>query len=186
MGERARAELSAEAQQRFFGEYLGTAADLLEDAEERFRRRRYPAVVAAVQEALEFVVKGLFHWAGLAPPRSHRLGSPEFARDLRRLQDEVTSQLGTAASHRLQLSRVIFLADFWATARILARYGSEATGATPSQLFKRREASLALSHLREAGARLEQSAEAARMDLLDTIAARLEARQASDNDSTDH
>lgn len=186
MGRGARAELPPEAQERFFGEYLDRASDLLDDAEERFGRRRYPAVVAAVQEALELIVKGLFHWAGLRPPRSHRVGSPEFARDLRRLADEVRDVAGPAAWRRLKLSRLIFLADFWGAAHTLARYGSEATAATPSELFKRREGSLALAHLREAVARLNNAAEAVGDELLAEIARQEAGGEVPHSDSTNH
>jgi HEPN domain-containing protein len=170
MANRTQPEASSEAWERFFDEYLDRADSLLDDAEDRFRRRRYPDVVTAVEQALELIVKGLFHWAEVTPPRSHRVGSPEFARQLRDLATKVRDLAGPVAWQELQLSRLIFLADFWGAAHTLARYGSEATEATPSQLFKRPEARLALVHLKEAIARLQRTGEAVGQELLAEIA----------------
>jgi HEPN domain-containing protein len=178
MDKRIPTALPSEAHERFMAEYALRARHLLDHAEERFRRRRYPDVVAAAQEALELIAKSLFHWLGLTPPKSHRLVLAEFSQSLRGLMDEVAVATGPLAREKLQLPRLIFLADFWAAAHTLARYGSEPIAATPSELFTRAEATLALTHLREAVRHLEDAGEAMQVEFLDDIKHRLQAMKA--------
>lgn len=149
MGKRPRYSVTEEARGRFIDDYVDRAAGLEKDAKRQFRDKRYPEVVSTVQEALEFLVKALFHSARIPPPKFHQIHDPKFAQQLRGLSDSWKAALTSSQWTRFNLPRLLFLASFWAEFYLDAKYGSDPLGAGPSQLFGRKEARLALAHFGE-------------------------------------
>lgn len=149
MPKHAKYVVTEEARGRFIDDYVGRAAGLEKDAKRQFRDKRYPEVVSTVQEALEFLVKALFHGARIPPPRFHQLHDPKFAGQLRGLAEAWKAALSPSDWEKLNLCRLLFLASFWAQFYLDAKYGSELLEGGPSQLFDRKEAQLARAHLGE-------------------------------------
>jgi len=138
-----------EARSRFIKDYVHRAFGLREDAKRQSEEKRYAEAVSTVQQALELLVKALFHEASVAPPRSHRIRDPRFGDRLVSLSDALKAALSPAKWQRLNLPRLFFIASFWGEFYLDAKYGSELLGAGPSQLLGPEEARLALAHFDE-------------------------------------
>lgn len=135
---------------KFVHEYMQRAGALYADAARRFDQGRYPEVVSAVQEALELTVKGLFHAAGIDPPARHQIDDRRFRDELRRVREAVRTWSPREDEWQNEgMGRIFFLASFWAQAYTAAKYGSDVLDLSPSELFGRREAALALNHFGE-------------------------------------
>jgi hypothetical protein len=135
---------------KFSADYLRKARNLYGDAIVRFEKGRYPDVVLAVQEALELAVKAIFREAELEAPRYHQINERQFRKELLALRGVVEGWKIEGGWDGTGLARVIFYADFWAQGYLAAKYGSDTLAASPSDLFGRPEAQLALDHLAEA------------------------------------
>jgi hypothetical protein len=150
-----RGRVAPVGRRKFSADYLQRARNLYSDAAQRFQEGRYAEVVSAAQEALELAVKAVFIETGVDFPRSHRIGEPKFEDKLRALRD-AEHWKKTGGWEAASLARLIFYSDFWGQGYTAAKYGSDALDASPSELFGRPEAELALSHLAEAVGRLQQ------------------------------
>jgi len=141
---------------KFTADFLRRVRGLYVDALRRFEQGRFAEVVSAAQEGLELAVKAIFIEAEVEFPKSHRIGEAKFEDRLRALRGGVERWNEPGGWEGTGLARVVFYAGFWAHGYTPAKYGSDTLEASPSELFGRPEATLALWHLAEAVGRLDE------------------------------
>lgn len=120
--------------------YLTRARGRLSDAESALEGWRLDVSISNAIESIEFAAKAAFHILGTEYRREHNFSAEHVAAFIEKVPERAQSS---------QWPRLLMLSDFWSNLYGRAKYGTENLGVPASDLFKREEAELALSHARE-------------------------------------
>jgi HEPN domain-containing protein len=115
-----------------------------EDANRHLRGKRYPEAILAVQEALELNAKVIFLATIGEYPKNHIIDERKFGGQIRKVLDHTPPTVDEE-----RVVRALFVARFWGAFYTMAKYGMEGLQISPSRLFGKDEARLALAHLSE-------------------------------------
>lgn len=121
--------------------YLRRANNKLDEARNQSKEKfNYAESVSSSQECIELSLKAVFLFLGEDFPKTHEFKEQDFIKLLSKIPEELKFY---------NFPRLYLLSKFWSSFYTVSKYGLEKLEIGADELFKDKEANLALNHAEE-------------------------------------